>query len=50
MRVDLYRPWPDGYMAKLVFQIIQINSWNRLAVTSHLPVGDDVSRKGNSDG
>jgi AhpD family alkylhydroperoxidase len=37
-------------LAQLVFQIIQINSWNRLAVTSRLPVGGYVSRHGKADG
>lgn len=36
-------------LAQLVFQIIQINSWNRLAVTSRLPVGDYVSKLGKTD-
>lgn len=36
-------------LAQLVFQIIQINSWNRLAVTSRLPVGGYVSRLGTAD-
>jgi hypothetical protein len=32
-------------LAKLVFAIVTINVWNRLAVTGRTPVGGYVSRK-----
>src|SRR5665213_4395365 len=35
---------PDE-LAKLVFTIVTINIWNRLAVTGRTPVGDYVSRR-----
>jgi len=35
---------PDE-LAKLVFAIVTINIWNRLAVTGRTPVGDYVSRR-----
>jgi len=34
------RHFPEDELVKLVFAITVINSWNRLAITSRLPVGD----------